>query len=108
MRSRKASIARSVFPLLVQGEAERDQDKAEQDQPLLQFAEDQIQGAGGEQQQKHRLPRRLPDDGQQAAPLAPGQGIGAVRGEAVGGGGGRQPLRGVIRRVGHQSTGLAT
>ena len=51
-------------------------------QAFLQVAERHVERAGREQQQEHRLAHRVERDGQQAALLSAGQGVGSVHGKA--------------------------
>ena len=85
----------------MQREAEREHNKAEQCQALLQIAKHGVQGAGGQQLKEHRLAHRLGDDGQPGSGLAAGQQVGAVpgqsslrlRGRQAGGGNGKAVTR---------------
>jgi hypothetical protein len=63
---------------LIQREGQHHQHQAQQNQPLLQVAQQQVQSRSGQQQREHRLTQRFPGDGMPSARLFTGQGVGAV------------------------------
>ena len=65
-------------PLLEDGDGDDEYDEAEQHQRFVRVAHQQIDGAGAQQQQEHRLPHYLQDRGKQRVRLLGGDLVPAV------------------------------